>query len=79
MVKMKRNKELDEAFTAFIDDLKLFLKETKEFSKDKSKKIESYETKLHEILITPNVKLKTSGKRKTIRLIFEYLWTRKIS
>ena len=42
MVKMKRNKELDEAFTAFIDDLKLFLKETKEFSKDKSKKIESY-------------------------------------
>ena len=69
MVKMKRNKELDEAFTAFIDDLKLFLKETKEFSKDKSKKIESYETKLHEILITPNVKLKTSGKRKTISVV----------
>ena len=41
MVKMKRNKELDEAFTAFIDDLKLFLKETKEFSENKSKKIES--------------------------------------
>jgi len=63
---MKRNEELDEAFTAFIDDLKLFLKETKKFSKDKSKKIRSYETKLHEILITPNVKLQTSEKRKSI-------------
>ena len=70
MIKMKRNKDLDEAFTAFIDDLKLFLKETKQFSKDKSQKIESYESKLHEILMTPDVKLVTTGKRQTIN-VFE--------
>ena len=46
----------------------MFLKETKQFSKDKSLDIKSKESKLNEILLTPDLKLQTSSNRKTIGL-----------
>ena len=33
---MKRNKELNESYHSFIDDLMFFVKETKEFNNDNS-------------------------------------------
>ena len=63
---MKRNKELDEAYTSFIDDLMLFIKETRQLTIEKSKSIDSLESKVNQLMMTPNLKLRTSGKKRSI-------------
>ena len=65
---MKRNKKLDTVYLSFIEDLMLFIKETKQLSKENTEKIKNNESKLNQILKTPNLHLKTSGNRKSISI-----------
>jgi hypothetical protein len=68
---MKRNKKLDKVYLSFIEDLMLFIKETKQLSKENTEKIKNNESKLNQILKTPNLHLKTSGNRKSISIVGE--------